>query len=273
MELQDSEMAEAFHSEETDSRETISVLLLASRWQFDTYGLSTVNKSLVNNLRVVDPEGGKIQITCAVVEDYGKIQDVDVKDADHYSVQLRGAKRPKSKKRDNKPELQWLDESTGAYYPHLQDQKFDFVVGHAPYLANGCFNLKDIFKWRKVPPKIVLMFHGLPKDEEGEVDDEMLLESLNEADIVFSVGKAVESELADFIKAIEENKKPIHQMYIPSYPLELFHIVREGKGKEVVGTQNITMMSAEFKDLDVSGLDFLSGCKCYNRSCVTHLGL
>ena len=45
-------------------------------------------------------------------------------------------------------------------------------------------------------------------------------------------------------------------MYIPSYPVELFHIVREQKGKEVVGTQNITMMSAEFKDLDVTGLDF-----------------
>ena len=189
-------------------------------------------------------------------EEDGKIKDTDVKDADNYGVQLRGVKRPKSKKRENKPELEWLDESTGTYYLHLQDKEYDFIIGHAPYLANGCFNFRDIFKWREVPPKIVLMFHGLPKDDKGEVDDEMLLDWLNEADIVFSVGKAVESELTDFIKAIEDDKKPIHKMYIPSYPLELFHNVREEKGKEVVGTQNITMMSAEFKDLDVTGLDF-----------------
>ena len=33
-------------------------------------------------------------------------------------------------------------------------------------------------------------------------------------------------------------------------------IVREQKGKEVVGTQNISMMSGEIKDLDITGLDF-----------------
>ena len=53
-------MAEAFPEEPTASEpheveKTISVLLLATKWQFDTYGLSTINKSLVNNLRLVDP--------------------------------------------------------------------------------------------------------------------------------------------------------------------------------------------------------------------------
>ena len=57
-------MAEAFpenvsDNSNADEEKSISVLLLASRWQFDTYGLSTVNKSLVNNLRVLDPEGKK----------------------------------------------------------------------------------------------------------------------------------------------------------------------------------------------------------------------
>ena len=72
-------MAEAFPEESTiserredGSRKIISVLLLASRWQFDTYGLSTINKSLVNNLRLVDPEAKTIKITCAVVEEDGK---------------------------------------------------------------------------------------------------------------------------------------------------------------------------------------------------------
>ena len=137
-------MAEAFPGESSTSElhsveNTISVLLLASRWQFDTYGLSTVNKSLVNNLRLVDPEENTIQITCAVVEEQGKINYVDVKDAANCGVVLKGAKRPMSSKRQNKPDLQWLDEYAGTYYRHLQGENFDFIIGHAPYLANGCF--------------------------------------------------------------------------------------------------------------------------------------
>ena len=256
-------MAEAFSGEpstsefhEDSSRNIISILLLATKWQFDTYGLSTVNKSLVNNLRVVDPEDKTIKITCAIVEEEGKIKEFDVKDADDYSVRLQGAKRPKGKNRDDKPQLQWLDESTGAYYLHLQDHHHDFIIGHAPYLAYGCFNLKEIYKWREEPPKIILMFYGLPKKENGDIDDEMLEEWLTEADVVFSVGKAVADELVPFLAGINKENRPIHKVYIPSYPLELFHVVREEKGKNIEGTQNITIMSAEFKDLNVTGLDF-----------------
>ena len=254
-------MAEAFPEEPTTPEshvveKTISILLLASRWQFDTYGLSTINKSLVNNLRLVDPESNTIKIACAVVEEEGKIKDEDCVNADKYGVNLKGAKRPR-RKRHSKPELQWLDESTGAYYHHLvNDQNYDFIIGHAPYLANGCFNLKDIYKERNQPPKIILMFHALPKDEDGDTDDAILLEWLNEADIVFSVGKAVESELLPYIVGIDEETRPVHKMYIPSYPAELFHVMTEEKGKKVEGTQNITMMSAEYKDLDITGLDF-----------------
>ena len=39
-----------------DPRKVISVLLLATRWSFDTYCLSTINKSIGNNLRLVDPD-------------------------------------------------------------------------------------------------------------------------------------------------------------------------------------------------------------------------
>ena len=57
------------------SRKVISVLLLATRWTFDTYGLSTVNKSIVNNLRLIDPDAKTIKITCAVLEEEGKISE------------------------------------------------------------------------------------------------------------------------------------------------------------------------------------------------------
>ena len=256
-------MAEAFpeepkelkESEPHDDLKIISVLLLASKWQFDTYGLSTINKSLVNNLRLVDPESKSIKITCAVVEE-GKINSVDVRDAGKYGVVLKGAKRPKSKKRHSRPDLQWLDEYTGTYYLHLQDHHYDLIIGHAPYLANGCFNLKDIYRGRETSPKIILMFHGLPKDENGDIDDDMLEEWLTEADIVFSVGQAVESELVPYVAGMDEEIRPIHKIYIPSYPVELFHDAQESKGTKVKGTQNVTIMSGEFKDLDVTGLDF-----------------
>ena len=84
---------------------------------------------------------------------------------------------------------------------------------------------------------------------------------------MFSIGKVIESELVSYIAGIDEAKRPIHKLYVSSYPLELFNVVREQKGKEVVGTQNITMMSGEITDLDVTGLE------CYNRSCGTHPGL
>ena len=219
-------MAEAFPEESTASEpheveKTISILLLATKWQFDTYGLSTVNKSLVNNMRVVDAEGKKIKITCAVVEE-GEINYVDLGDAGKCGVVLKGAKRPMSKKRQNKPELSWLDEYTATYYHHLLDQPQDFIIGHAPYVANGCFNLKDLCKRTEMPPKIILMFHGLPKKENGEIDDEMLEEWLTEADIVFSVGKAIESELASYIRGMDEEIRPVHKLYLPSYPIDLF---------------------------------------------------
>ena len=256
-------MADAFPGDASipdlpdDFHNTISVLLLASRWQFDTYGLSTVNKSLVNNLRVVDPEAKKIKITCAVVDDDGKIKAEDLRDAGKHEVELKGAKRPRGSKKGMKPKLHWLDENTGAYYLHLiQDQNYDFIIGHAPFLANGCFNLKDFYKDKNHSPNTVLMVHGLPKDENGDVDDDVLLEWLNEADIVFSIGKTVEDELMSYIEALDPEKRPIHKMYLPLYPLEPFAIKPDNVQGKARGIQNVSMMSGEVKVLDINGLDF-----------------
>ena len=96
-------MAQAFpdeHEFPDDSRKTISVLLFATKWQFDTYGLSTVNKSLVNNLRLVNPDSKTIKITCAVVEEEGKIKETDLIDARKYEVELRGAKDQRAPKEE-----------------------------------------------------------------------------------------------------------------------------------------------------------------------------
>ena len=256
-------MAEAFPEDinvsepSDDSKNNISVLLLATKWQFDTYGLSTINKSLVNNMRVVDPEAKKIKITCAVVEDEGKIKTEDLIDAGKYEVELKGAKRPRGSRKGTKPKLQWLDENTGTYYRHLlQDQNYDFIVGHVPYLTNGCLNLKDFYQDKNHSPTIILMVHGIPKAENGDVDDDVLLEWLNEADVVFSIGKAVEGEILSYITALDPEKRPIHKLYFPSYPFELFAVKEDVIQEKAKGTQNVCVMSGEIKDLDINGLDF-----------------
>ena len=172
-------------------------------------------------------------------------------------VKLQGAKRPRGSKRGKKPKLQWLDKNTGTYYRHLvQDQNCDFIIGHAPFLANGCLNVKDLYKDKNHSPTTMLMFHALPKDENGDVDDETLMDWLKETDVVFSIGKAAEDDLLPYIAALDPDQKPIHKMYLPSYPLELFGIKQNKTESKIRGTQNVTMMSGEIKDLDMNGLDF-----------------
>ena len=92
---------------ENNPESPISVLLLATKWQFDTYGLSTVNKSLVTNLRIADPHGQNIKITFAIVEDDKNIKEDHRKDAEEYKVKLKGAKQPRGPKRE--PSREWLD--------------------------------------------------------------------------------------------------------------------------------------------------------------------
>ena len=234
----------------------ISVLLLAERWQFDTYGLSTVNKSLVNNLRVVDPEGKKIKINCAVVQEEGKIEKCQKEDAEKYQVELKGAKQPRGPKK--KPNIEWLDNSTGAYYlDFVKNNSFDFIIGHIPYLANGALNLRDICAATENKPKVILMVHDLPRSSDEFNDYEALLEWLFEADAIFSVGKQVEAEVLSSIQSLPPEKRPIHMLYIPGFPLELFNVCRNSaKGNKVQGTQNVTMMTGDRKDLQISGIDF-----------------
>ena len=64
-----------------------------------------VTRSLVNNIRVYDPDGKKVKITCAVLEEDGKIEKVQLDDAKKHRVRLRGATLPKGERENNpKPE-------------------------------------------------------------------------------------------------------------------------------------------------------------------------
>ena len=125
----------------------------STKWQSEIYGLSTVNKSLVNNLRVVDPEAKRIKITCAVAEEEEYIKDDQRYDAEKYKVKRRGGKQPRGLKK--KPNIKWLDRNTGAYYPYLmRDTNYDFIIVHVLFLANGPLNLGDFHPEAKFKAKV-----------------------------------------------------------------------------------------------------------------------
>ena len=234
----------------SDSRDVIKVLILGTKWQYDSSGISTINKSLIHNLRFVDPDAKKIKITCAVLEEEGKIPDADLKEADVSGVHLKGARQPRGCRK--KPNIKWLNESIIKYYTHVpHETNFDFLIGHVPYLANGCLNVMNWYHDRKQHPRVMLIIHGLPRTNEGQIDEKLLLDWLTEADVVFSMGTTVQSEIIPYIRSLEPEKQPIHKFYIPMYLLEFFEILRDPSYNKVQGTQNVTMTTGER-----SGVDF-----------------
>ena len=237
------------------SRETILILMLSTRWQFDTYGLSTVNKCLVNNLRLVDPDDMWIKITCTVLQEEGKIPESEEKDAVKHKVILRGAKPPRGRTR--KPETSWLNEYSLAYYHHLvRDKKHDFIIGHMPYLVDGCLNLRDHSEEMHEghSPKVILVAHALPLKEDGDVNEDILTEWLLEADVVFSVGDNMFMKIDSHIEAHDIDIE--HKLYLPGFPLDFFQIEPNPRKATLVGEQSILVMTSETENMVVSGIDF-----------------
>ena len=234
----------------------VNVLTLAPRWRFDTMGLSGVTRSLVNNLRVLDPDARNIKITCAVLQEDGKIGEAEMKDAGKHGVRLRGANLPKWRK--NKPKLSWLNEDVTKYYQHiLVKDQYDFIIGALPYFTEGSLFLRDMSKelFEGHSPTVILVAHSLPKTDDGDDDEDSLLLWLHEADVVLSVGNKV---FAKIESCIDSNDTDIdHKLYLPGFELDLFKIERKVKlNKHPAGEQIILMLKAEMENFQVSNLDF-----------------
>ena len=239
------------------SRNKISILMLTIKWLFDTFGFPSINKSLVNNLRLVDPEANNINITCSVLGEEEQIPDNQLEDANKHLVELRAAKQPRGKKK--KPELSWLNEQSILYYHHLIfEKKHDFIIGHMPYLVDGCLNLRDLSKQihegQGHCPKIILVAHALPLTVDGDVDEECLTEWLQEADIVLSVGNTIWMKIDSHIMANDISIE--HKLYIPGFPLDFFQIESNPRKKTLIGEQGILLMANEIENLALSGLHF-----------------
>ena len=232
----------------------ISVLMLTPSWQTDTYGMATLTRSMVNDLRLTDPEGHKIHITCAILEDR-KISEADISDAKRQNVELKAAKPPRHNWKE--ANIKWLDDESIIFYRHLvSERQYDFIVGHMPHVADGTFNLQDICFERGYSPKVILVVHALPKTQRGDVDRERLISWLKDVDIVLSSGHGVEAEITPYFSdiPIDRRQKLVHNVYIPACALELLTVKRVPK--KLQGKQVITLMTCERKDLSINGLDY-----------------
>ena len=242
-----------FHPETSLIRNRqISILLFNPWWLYDSYGITSITKSLINNLRSVDPNGVSIKIFCAVLEEEGKILLEQHKDAEKYKVHLKGAVQPRGKKRP--VDLKWLDEDVIKYYQDLVSEKFDFIIGHLPYLADGALNLRDFCNRHGQCPKVILVAHAVPLTDDGEIDEDRLEAWLNEADLVLSVGGNVWMQIASFINDRCINIE--HELYLPGLSVEFASMREHQPNRQLSGEQNVLIMVPERDHFEVSGLDF-----------------
>ena len=231
-----------------DSRQKqFNVLMLTPQWQFDGYGVATVTRALVQNLRAIDPEGDFIKITCIILQEEGNIPRV--RSAEELKVKLKGYKQPRGKRR--KPAIEWMDDHIKTYYEYvLVDIKYDFIIGHIPHIANGCLNLRDACMQRRHCLKVLFIAHDVPRLENGETNDEQLREWVLDADVIFSVTKSVEQK----IKQMDTSGHVVHKFYIPGHPVEFFKTNRD-ETEKLRDPREILMITKEKKSLEVNGLD------------------
>ena len=225
------------------------VLALSFSWQFDTYGVSMINRSLVKNLRTVDPKNRFIKIACAVIAEDGTIPDTDLKDAKKFGVELKPSQQPRGLKTE--PTTGWLDQSTGTYYRHLvTENKYDLIIGHIPYLANGCLNLRDMTRviHQGHSPKVILVSHTLPLNNEGDLDEDCFVNWLRESDLILSVGNCMRLKVESVAKAW--NLSVENRLYLPSLPLDQFDDIYQRKN-QLEGDQDILMMVTEDSDVEM----------------------
>ena len=229
------------------TKKQVSVLMLTPQWRFDEYGMATITRSLVKNLRMIDPKGSFIEITCAVLEDNEEIKRDQLHDAQELAVNLVGYVMPRGRKKD--VDLQWLNEDVMKYYNHvLSETKYDFIIGHAPLLRDGCLNIRDFYS--EQTPKVVLIVQGFEKYENGEIDAEQV-NNLNEADVVLSMEKSIHEKLS--IRSGSLDKPPDFKMYFPDFATDFFQTHRQEKRES--GQRKILMMTNETKNLKVASLD------------------
>lgn len=145
---------------------------------------------------------------------------------------LGGVKLPRGI--DKIPTWAEINGTATLHYHHLAlTQTFDFIIGHIPYMANGTLNLKDYCKSLGTLSKAILFVHSLPRTRENDIHEEVLLEWLKDAEVVFSIGENVKSDIDLYIKCLKETERPVHKMYVPRCPADLLTIMQEERASPI----------------------------------------
>ena len=232
----------------------VSVLFFTPQWRLDSYGTSSITRSLIKNLRAVDPERKFIKIAYTVLEEQGNIQS---KEADDLNVHLKGFIFPRGTKRE--PDVQLLDEDVLKYYYHdIRGMKYDFIIGYVPYLVYGCLNLRDSFRDTGHATKVILFAHELPQLESGETDETQLREWLSEADVVFSMEKSTRDEIMKQMDMLQAEEDSLHKSYVPGFPIEHFEVQQEDR-RECKSESEIMMITPTKKDDFSLGMNSVAG--------------
>ena len=231
-----------------DCGNEVSALLLTTRFLFDFTGITTVTRSLVNNLRHHDPKGQNVKLTCAILEKDGRIEQVQVDEAKTQNLTLKGAVQPMGVNM-NISGIEQMNGLSASFYHNVFDQgSFDFIIGHAPLFSFGAINLKNLYKdlyKGQHAPKVVLVIHELPRTNEGYLKRNRVRSWIKETDIVFSIGKTTKIELERFLFG-----KKKHELYIPFYPLEDIQVQKVDK----IHHKQITLMVGK-KEFEYNGID------------------
>ena len=238
------------------TRKYVSVLTLLPEWKLNCNRLN-ITKSLIKNLRSVDPEGKVIQITCAVLDEEGNMSDVPKVVEEDLKYQSRGYMCPKDEKKAN---VLWLNKDVLKY-------EFDFIIGHAPYFTDSCFNYRDSCKKHGYSPQVILFAHDLPHGN-GKTAETQLRDLLRKSDVIFSMKKSIENEINRQIKQLKEEKDehvPQHRTYIPGYPVEFFKMEERRVSQNKSSTK--IMMIAPMKKDEMKGFDFSLAVKAVARAC------
>ncbi|XP_019644604.1 PREDICTED: uncharacterized protein LOC109485438 [Branchiostoma belcheri] len=132
-----------------------------------------------------------------------------------------------SKEDEREPCLKWLTFDHPSRYPRLPED-VGYIVGHAGVSSKAAAAIQE---QRFPQASLGLVIGTIPEDTDKYKDDEEAMgigrkedsirEDAEKADIVFSVGHSIYKHFQNSFRAIPEDNKPIHYLFLPE-PAKIF---------------------------------------------------
>ncbi|CAH1249856.1 TRIM3 [Branchiostoma lanceolatum] len=186
------------------------VLMLNDEYGTANGGISTIHRGMGC---LLVSKGAKVYSTVL------QATQKDKEDAAADGVQLIF---PETEEEDTDPNLTWLTRQHRTYYPHLPST-VDFIVGHVNITSRAARRIKedrlsraDLVQVTHVIPEDVARYKSEEKELSIEEEKAGILEDLQYADVIFSVGP----HLYDYYKN-ETREEERHYEFLPE-PSDIF---------------------------------------------------